>query len=304
MEKRIAVPKRIQLETFYGCNARCVMCAMSFTPVRKKEMMPVEMSEYVLTELSPFVDQIEKVDLFGLGEPLLDPFLFDRIESAKRKGFRNIAVSTNADLLNRDKQKRLLGTGIDSILLSIDGVLKETHENIRIGVDFERVLENCLSLIEMRDREKCRTRFVVRLIKQKSNQEEWEPYKRFWQDKLSADKDDLLILYGMNTMGGYVYSKKDLVHTVNEKIEKAPCHMVFDRFIVLNDGTVPLCCEDTPRADFAVGNVNSNTPIDIFNNKKMNRMRDLHLKERKNDIEICRNCTVLYSEKDKVTINL
>ena len=304
MTNKWLIPKRVQLETIYGCNASCVMCALSLPAQRKKGPMPPEMSKYVLDELSPYKDQIEKLDLFGLGEPLLDPYLFERIKYAKKKGFRNIAISTNADLLGKDKQKKLLETGIDTVLFSIDGVKKEIHEGIRRGVIFERVVENCQSIIKMRDEGNYKTRFVLRFIRQERNKDEWEEFQKLWKPKLSKAKNDLLIRYDVNTMGGEVYSKEDLIGKKNEdpEIEKKPCHMPFDRLIVLNDGSVPLCCEDTPKARYCLGNVKDKSPIEIFNCEKINRIRQLHLEGKKNVLDICKGCTVLYSERNEIRI--
>ena len=304
MKNKLRIPKRIQLETFYGCNAKCVMCVMSLPPTRKKGIMPVEMSKYILDELSPYTSQIDKLDLFALGEPLLDPYIFQRIKYAKEKGFRNIAISTNADLLDKEKQKKLLETGIDTVLFSIDGVKKETHEKIRRGVNFERVVGNCQSIIKMRNEEDYKTRFVIRFIRQDSNQGEWDAFREFWRSKLSIEKRDLMILYGANTMGGEIYSKRDLIKEQEEDpdIEKQPCHMVFDRLIVLSDGSVPLCCEDTPKAKYCLGNVKESSPIEIFNCEKLDKIRKIHLEGKKNTLDICRGCTVLYSEKEQIRI--
>ena len=102
--KNYVIPKRITIETVFGCNARCSMCVIDVPTNRKKGIMPLEISKYVLDELAPYKDKIDKVDFFGLGEPLLDPYIFQRIRYAKDKGFRNIAISTNADLLDKEKQ--------------------------------------------------------------------------------------------------------------------------------------------------------------------------------------------------------
>lgn len=302
--QNIRIPKRLQLETVYGCNAKCGMCAISLPPTRKIGPMPIEISTRILDEFAPYCDRIEKVDLFGLGEPLLDPFLFDRIKYAKEKGFRSVAISTNADLLNPEKQKKLLDSGIDAVIFSIDGIKKETHEGIRRNVKFERVVQNCIDTIRMRDEGGYKTRFVVRFIRQKSNIDEWEEYKAFWKQRLSHEKGDQLIAYDVNTMGGEVLTKEELVSSLNMDIEKKPCHMVFERLIVLADGTVPLCCEDTPRATHALGNVLQAAPIEIFNSEKFDRIRDIHLAGEKNSIPICKGCTVLYSEKNTEVVDL
>ena len=186
--EQIRTPKRLQIETFFGCNAKCVMCFVGYPEsnndgVRKKGTMSMEMFKNIIDSMLPYKDHIEKVDLFGLGEPLLDRHLFERIKYVKEKGFQNIAISTNADLLNTEKQKLLLDSGIDTVIFSIDGIKKETHENIRKGVHFERLVDNCQNMIAMRDQGNYNTRFVIRFIRQPSNLKEWASFKQFWQSK-------------------------------------------------------------------------------------------------------------------------
>jgi len=304
IEEQIRIPKRIQIETFFGCNAKCVMCFVGYPEsngdgVRKKGTMSMQMFNSVIDSMLPYKDHIEKVDLFGLGEPLLDRHLFERIKYLKEKGFQNIAISTNADLLNVEKQKLLLESGIDTVIFSIDGIKKETHENIRKGVLFERLVDNCQNMIAMRDQGNYKTRFVIRFIRQPSNLKEWASFKQFWQSKISFEKKDMLIVYDVNTMGGTFLSKEELISEgrILPEIEERQCHMVFDRLIILNDGSVPLCCEDTPRATYNFGNVNNQLPIKIFNSPKFNRIRELHQSGEKNKMPICKDCVMLYSEQ-------
>lgn len=292
------IPKRIQLETFYGCNARCTMCAISKPATRRIGAMTMEMFRSVVDSMVQYKDYIEKVDLFSLGEPLLDTYLFDRIRYLKEKGFHGIAISTNAHLLFEVKQRMLLDSGIDTVIFSIDGFKKETHEAIRQRTKFEQVVGNCLSTIRMRNEGGYLTRFVVRFIRQWSNRDEWEPFRRFWESKLTARKKDLIIVYDVNGMGGEMYSKGDLLseREINPEIERMPCHQVFDRLIVLADGSVPLCCEDSPRATFNFGNVAEANPLDIWNSAYFRSIRDLHKKGKKNNLKMCADCTMLYSE--------
>ncbi len=297
MNKKILIPERVTIETIFGCNANCKMCVINLPTKRKKGLMSPEMSKHILDELSPYKAKIEKLDLFGLGEPLLDPYIFQRIEYAKDKGFRNIAISTNADLLLKKKQKKLLDTGIDTVLFSIDGVKKETHEKIRRGVKFERVVGNCQSIIKMRDEGNYQTRFVMRFIKQDCNKAEWEPFRKFWTSKLSKEKNDLVILYDMHTWGGKILSKNAILKgsAENPEIEKKPCHHLYN-LIVLADGTVPLCSEDFLEGRYNFGNVKNKSSMEIFNCQRFNKIRQIHLEGKKNTLELCKECTVLYSE--------
>ncbi len=295
--QELLVPKRLQIETIFGCNAKCTMCAVSLPATRKKGIMKMDMFRYIVDSMTPYHERVEKVDLFGLGEPLLDPYIFDRIRYMKERGFRNLAISTNAELMDTEQQRLLLETGIETMIFSIDGVKKETHEAIRRGLLFERVIENSLSMIRMRDETDSKTRFVVRFIRQPSNKSEWVDYLAFWRSKLSWNRGDLIIAYDVNTMGGEIMTREDILGDyLDEEIEKRPCYFVFDRMIILNDGTVPICCEDTPRANFVMGHVKDSAPMDIFNGETFQRIRDLHLQGKKNELTICQGCTVLYSE--------
>ena len=297
----LLIPKRLTIETVFGCNASCSMCVIDLPTKRKKCIMPLDMSNYILDEFSPYKDQINQLDFFGLGEPLLDPHLFERIKYAKGLGFKNIGISTNADLLDKDKQRKLLDSDIDTILLSVDGIKKDTHEKIRRGVNFERVIDNIQSIIQMRDEDDYKTRFVMRFIRQEINKDEWEDFKKFWKSRLSKEKNDLMIVYNMHTWGGEISSKDSILKEVkrNPEIEKKPCHRINELMIILADGSVPLCNEDEHHAKYNMGNVKDSGPIEIFNSENFKKIRQIHLKGKKNTLDICKECTVLYSEANR-----
>ena len=296
------IPKILTIETVFGCNSHCSMCPIDLPTPRKKGIMPVEMSNYILDELSPYNDKIEMLNFFALGEPLLDEHIFQRIKYAKDKGYKNIAISTNADLLDKEKQKKLLETGVDTILFSLDGMKKETHENIRNGVNFERVVENCQSIIKMRDEGNYNTRFIIRFIQQESNEDEWEDYKKFWGMRLSNEKGDMITRYPMHSWGGQVSSKESILNSKDAKIEKQSCPRPNELLTILADGSVPLCHEDWHKAIYNFGNVKDAHPLEIFNSEEFNRIRKIHSDGNKNVLQLCNECTVLYSmgEKEEV----
>lgn len=57
-----------------------------------------------MNSLAPYAKKIKKVDFFGLGEPLLNQAVFDRISYMKELEFHDLAISTNADLLTNERQ--------------------------------------------------------------------------------------------------------------------------------------------------------------------------------------------------------
>ena len=294
----LLIPRRLTIETIFGCNAKCRMCIIDHPTTRKKCIMSPDRFHNIVDEFADFKEHIEMVDLFGLGESLLDPHIFERLSYVKEKGFRNLAISTNADLLEKEKQHALLETGIDTVLFSIDGIKKQTHENIRRGVTYERVVENVQSIIEMRDAGNYETRFAIRFIKQPDNLAEWPDYKSFWQSRISPQRRDFIMVYDMHCWAGQIAAKDDILadRCRDDTIECKPCHHVFNIMTVLADGSVPLCSEDElcPQHDF--GNAFELSPLEVYNSEKFRAFRRLHVEGTKNLIEPCKECTVLYSE--------
>ncbi|MFC1952763.1 radical SAM/SPASM domain-containing protein [Chloroflexota bacterium] len=296
LKRDIVIPERIQLELVFGCNASCIMCPVHIPSQRKKGIMSLDLFKKIVDEMAQYNETIDKFDLWGLGEPLLDKGLYEKIEYAKSKGFRNLAIATNADLLKEEYQSSLLESGLDTVIFSIDGNQKATHESIRKGVNFDNVIDNVWSIIEKRNNGDYKTRFVFRFIRQESNINEWGEYQEFWKGRISPDKGDLIIGYDAHNWGGEILIPGNSVEKKELAIEKKPCHHVYDRLIVLWDGTIPLCCTDMHHAEYAVGNVNDASSIEVFNNEKISNIREFHMAGKKNNMDICQQCTILYSE--------
>lgn len=291
------IPERVQVESAFGCNAACTMCPVHMETDRRKGIMKFDLFTRFVDELAEHRDKIDKFDFWGLGEPLLDKKLFEKIRYAKKKGFRNTAIATNADFLDSKAIGQLLESGLDTVILSIDGFTKETHEGIRVGVDFDRVMRNSLELLERRDAGGHPLKLVVRFIRQDVNAGEWVEFRDFWNARVSKEKGDQVIGYDVHTWGGEIEIGERNEAETEEFAE--PCHHVFDRLIVLADGTVPLCCSDLHHAEYALGNIKDSSALAVFNNEKIQKIRELHLAGRRKEMKICADCTILESEKSQ-----
>ena len=293
------LPKRIVVETVFGCNARCPMCLIDHPTDRAKGFMPMERFETLVAALEPYAEHIEMFDLFGLGEPLLDLFLAERISLLKSKGFKGIGVSTNAHLLSAEWRKKLFEAGVDTVLISIDGMSKEIHETARPRVNFERVISNVEAALQERTAGNYQTRFVIRFVQQDHNADEWEAYRTFWNARISAERNDLIFRYHMHDWSGQVdgNSTHDLGH---DPFAHAPCHHLFEKMVILANGKVALCFEDILDGKFGFGNVFEADPIELFNARALNKLRKLHLGGKKCGHKMCGKCTVLETEAGRV----
>jgi len=293
--KDFVIPERIQLETVYGCNARCTMCPVHLPSARKKGIMSFDLFKYIVDEMVPYKQHITKFDLWGLGEPLLDKNLVKKIQYAKDMGFQNLAIATNAELLKSNIMNQLFQAQLDTILFSIDGISKETHESIRVNTDFYRVVDNANNAIIIRNKHNYKTRFVFRFIRQEINNDEWIGFKEYWEKRISREHGDIIIGYDRHTWGGELNGFEPL-NSKQKMPDETPCHHLFDRLIILWDGTVPMCCSDLHHAKYSFGNINEIAPIEAFNSKIINKLRNIHNSGKRKSIKLCKECSILDSE--------
>jgi len=73
----------------------------------------------------------------------MNPEIFDLIKYAKTK-IPNVGISTNATLLTSEAANKLLDSGLDTIVIAIDGNTKEIYESVRKSArfTFEQVTAN------------------------------------------------------------------------------------------------------------------------------------------------------------------
>ena len=293
------IPSRVVVKTVFGCNARCPMCLIDHPTERSKNVMPMDRFEALVSAFEPYVDDIRMFDLFGLGEPLLDRYLPERISLLKRKGFNGIGVSTNAHLLTAEWRKSLFEAGVDTILISIDGASKEAHEAARPRTNFERIVANVEAALRERTAGNYKTRFVIRFVQQNHNAEEWGAYRAFWKARICAERDDMVLRYHVHDWSGQVDGEVE-PNKQDDPLASIPCHHLFEKMVILANGKVALCFEDLLEGKFGFGNVFENDPIELFNARALNKLRQLHLAGKRGNHKMCGKCSVLETEAGRV----
>lgn len=137
-------PTSLQLECTTKCNLRCRMCD---SPIWDRRGMVMSISDFKkIIDQFPF---LVKVNLQGMGEPLLNKDLFKMINYCKSRKIM-VLFTTNATLIDDITARKIVDSGLDYIVISVDGATAETFEKIRIGSKFEQVIENIKKLVAAR----------------------------------------------------------------------------------------------------------------------------------------------------------
>lgn len=129
------------------CNLRCPFCPTGQRrEVRAKNRMGLDDFKNIIDKLGPYLIHI---DLVNWGEPLLNENIFEMIKYAKQ--FRaDIKIDTNLNHLDEAGINKLISSGLDKIVVSIDGLREETYAKYRIGGNFRLAMENLKSLVKKR----------------------------------------------------------------------------------------------------------------------------------------------------------
>jgi radical SAM protein with 4Fe4S-binding SPASM domain len=158
------------------CNLRCPLCPTGAgVPGRKKGMMPFSTFRKIIDETGKY---LISVDLFNWGEPLLNSDVYEMIAYAHRHSIVT-TVSTNFQHFSEEDAEKLISSGLDILILSIDGASQESYEKYRIGGDFHRVVENISLLVEKKKEHGCRHPYICwQFLVMRHNEHEVETVKR------------------------------------------------------------------------------------------------------------------------------
>src|SRR5437016_7998587 len=132
-----ALPVEYIVETTAKCNLYCPMCPRE-THAQPKADMSRTVFETLVREAG---ESAEHMMLIGLGEPFMDPHIFERIEFCHDHSISTL-LSTNGTFLDERNAARILDSPLEQMTLSFDGYKKETFEFFRKGARFEKVRDN------------------------------------------------------------------------------------------------------------------------------------------------------------------
>ncbi len=132
----------LTLEISAKCNLYCSMCSLE-----KHHHNKGFMSKNTFNKILPYIKQFNIVDFGFTGEPFLNKNLIYFLKKIKKINPNiYLQIITNGTLLSDKIMKDLIKFGLDEIMFSIDGASKQIYEHIRIGSDFNKVINNIKKL--------------------------------------------------------------------------------------------------------------------------------------------------------------
>ncbi|HNV28864.1 MAG TPA: SPASM domain-containing protein [Cyclobacteriaceae bacterium] len=291
-----AMPMSIAIEPTTSCNLRCPECPSglrSFT--RPTGMLQSDLFKKTIDELA---DTLSYLTFYFQGEPYLHPQFLKLVQfAASRKIYT--ATSTNAHYLTDEMAKRTIESGLDRLIISIDGTTQDTYEAYRVGGKLDKVIEGAKNIIRWKKELKSITPFVVfQFLVVKPNEHQIEAVYKLAKE-IGIDH------VALKTAQIYDYKNgSDLIPTIDkysryQKMEDGTysiknellshCWKMWQSCVITWDGKVVPCCFDKD-AHYVMGDLTQQSFKEIWKSEKYNSFRASILRSR-SEIEMCKNCT-------------
>ena len=289
-------PSQISIEPTSRCNSQCTTCEHK-NMKRVKQDMSMELYKKIINECAQYKNLITNLSLSFMGEPLLDKNIFKKIKMAKERGIKSVSFISNASLLTEEKAKYLIDSGIDVITFSVDGATKESYKKIRIGLNYEQVVGNIKRFVELKKRLGLKKPTIsVDMVQTKFNESERELFKRQWEGLVDGVMIRPLHVWGGKTIDKELLDYSKNILPANNRL-RWPCLYLWKSMIISQNGRVALCCVDV-ECEESYGDVSRNSIKDIWQEKKLKKLRKLHLCGKFNKIPLCSHCN-FYLAKDR-----
>jgi radical SAM protein with 4Fe4S-binding SPASM domain len=249
------------------------------------------------------IDDIYKDVLYLIfyfqGEPYLNPEFLNMVKYAHDKGIYT-ATSTNAHYLTEEKAKQTVESGLDRLIISIDGTTQDVYEQYRVGGKLEKVLEGARNIVKWKKQMGSKTPFIFfQFLVVKPNEHQIEDVKklgkeigvdqvRFKTAQVYDFENDPNQLIPENKK--YSRYKKDAQGNMKVKSGlQNHCWKLWQANVITWDGLVVPCCFDKD-AMHQLGNLKTESFINVWNNDNYRQFRKELMTSRKN-IDICSNCS-------------
>ena len=294
-------PYIYNIETTNYCNMKCVMCPRTQFMTRKNIWIDDELFEKIISNVkthdqkglecfwhwveNDYDQKVNEVSengfyfsvvsrhlvLHGFGEPFLDKKLIQRIELCTKKKIPTYFSCTPATM-TVEKGEKAMEAGLGVLKFSLDAMDERKIKEIRgKKADFEDSIEKILKIIDIKKKKNFKRLLVPCMINLAVRPNDTDMHKKFLE--FWSDKD--VFAYIKSQDNRYMYENdKDLKSTSH--YSKQYCEFPWLSVSIMADGNV-VPCTQISNNELVLGNINKNTLEEIWNGKKYQELRRMHI---------------------------
>lgn len=289
-------PYTVTIEPTVLCNLKCPECHTG-AGMTKRESQSIDHELY-----REIIDEIKSTTLYLIlyfqGEPLMNNNIFDMIKYASINKIYT-ATSTNGQHITRENAERIIGSGLDRLIISVDGTDQETYEKYRRGGSLNKLLEGTRILSDLQKKSSAeKPEIIFQFLVFRHNEGQVEEIKKLGK-KTGADRVWIKSAQVIHPNEGtdlipvnqeYSRYKTDGKGVLNLKGHlRNRCRRLWRTTVITTDGLVVPCCFDK-NGEYVMGDLKEHNLTDIWKNQNYMNFRTRLFIDR-GSIEICNNCS-------------
>jgi radical SAM protein with 4Fe4S-binding SPASM domain len=254
--------------------------------------------DFFKTTIDQLYKHVSYLIFYFQGEPFLNPSFLEMVKYASQKKIYT-ATSTNAHFLTDENCRLTVESGLDRLIISIDGSTQETYEQYRIGGKLDKVIEGTKNIIRWKKELKSSTPHIIfQFLVVGPNEHQIGEVQKI-ADELGVEEVRLKTAQIYNFENGSPlmpkqekYSRYRLAkngkYEIRNKMENH-CWRLWSSSVITWDGSVVPCCFDKD-ATHSMGHLAKTSFKELWKGGSYNNFRSAVLRSR-SEIEICKNCT-------------
>lgn len=289
-------PFSLSIEPTTACNLGCPECPSGLKQfTRPTGKLDLELHRKMLAQVKRSVFYI---NYYFQGEPFLHPQFLELIKDAKKERIYT-STSTNGHFIDAKKAAEIVDSGLDRLIISIDGLTQETYENYRVHGDLSKVIAATEHLVTAKKEAGSATpHLIFQLLAVKPNEHEipavFSLGKEMGIDEVRIKTAQLYDYKNGNPLmpSNETYSRYKLQADGTYRLKYKTgnhCWRMWSGSVLTWDGKVVPCCFDKD-AQHVLGSLEQTDFRSIWQDQRYQSFRQAILSDR-NKIDICQNCS-------------
>ena len=299
----LSMPKKLAIDPTNHCDLKCPLCptGLGDTTV-DRGLMKLEQFKPVIDRLGKW---LQSVDMYSWGEPSLNKSFVEMIRySATDNNIRTI-TSLHLNNLTDEQVEGFVTSGLDKLIVSVDGATPEIYEKYRVGGDINKVFNNMKRLVDAKKKHNSKLRVVWNFLVMKQNEHEMDMARKHAKE-IGVDitfsimrtnlKDDILqkVENNIEKDAQWIPENPDYnPYDLEKKTRKNPLKFCkrpwMETFVNWNGDVFPCGCVVT-ESKYSMGNVFETDFENIWNGEKYIAARKELLSQPNNLETICHLC--------------
>jgi hypothetical protein len=216
--------------------------------------------------IDPVKDTTVEISFSFRGDAFMNREVFDMIGYCRDNNIGSVIPTNFSYKLGDDVIEKIVDSGLDHIIVAVDGSNQDTYQMYRKGGHLEWVLDNSRRLIDLKRRKQSKTPLVeCKFITFAHNEHQFDEVKQL-SHSMGFDRfSSVLDHFDPRRQDDH----NQIVQRSSRK--KKPCYWVYRTAVICYDGQVCACCNDTTN----LGNALSDGLPGVWNNEHYRSMRTM-----------------------------